>query len=183
LNFFEQELKKLVDAGIDLDDVKFAGRACYGDLGGQNRAKLEFYDESVVNNFSTLKVDILNRTGGKVDSLLLRFGEIWGNKKNLDNPNLSENLRRNGVIPHIWVYGGKAEWYAYNPTTADLKLLADEVNTYLSVFKERDADLDRQKSPFDKAMSRGKEKSDEYKAQKAQKPAKTKATNKKEEIE
>jgi hypothetical protein len=171
LNFFEQELRKLVDIGIDLDDVKFAGRACFGDLGGQNRAKMQFVTTGHADHYSALSVDILNRTDGKVDSLLFRFADIWG-KKPVNNPNF-----RDGVIPHIWVDGLKSEWYVYKPTPADFEKLAGAVNDYLSVFQERGVDREQQKSTFDKAMSRGKEKSETYKAQKAQKPTKTK-TNK-----
>jgi len=172
LNFFEQELRKLVDAGLDLDDVKFAGRACYGDLGGQNRAKLQFVTTGYADNYSTLAVDILNRTDGKVDSLMFRFADIWG-KKSVDNPNF-----RDGVIPHIWTDGLKSEWYVYKPTPRDFEILADAVNNYLSVFVERDAGREQQKSPFDKALSRGKEKSETYKTQKAQEATKPKSRKK-----
>ena len=172
LNFFEQELRKLVDAGIDLDDVKFAGRACYGDLGGENRAKLQFITTGHADHYSTLSVDVLNRTDGKVDSLMFKFADIWG-KKSVSNPNFKE-----GVVPHIWTDGLKSDWYVYKPTPADFEKLAEAVNTYLSVFKERNVDREQQKSPFDKAITRGKEKSETYKAQKA--PGTNKSKTKKE---
>ena len=167
MNFFEQELRKLVDAGIDLDNVKFAGRACYGNLGGQNRAKMQFVTTGIADRYSTLAVDILNRTDGKVDSLFFRFEDIWG-KKQVSNPNFKD-----GFMPHIWTSGLKSEWPVYKPTPADFEQLADAVNNYLSVFVERDTDRKHEKSAFDKAMSRGKEKSDAYKTQKPQKPDKT----------
>ena len=170
LNFFEQELRKLVDAGLELDNVKFAGRACYGDLGGQNRAKLQFITTGISDNYTTLAVDILNRTDGKVDSLWFRFEDIWGQKQ-VSNPNFKK-----GVIPHIWTRGLESEWYVYKPNPADFEQLAVAVNTYLSVFTERDTDRKQEKSAFDKAMNRGKEKSEAYKSQKPQKPD---TTNKK----
>jgi hypothetical protein len=172
LNFFEQELRKLADAGIEPDSVTFAGRACYVDLGGQNRAKLQFITTGYADHYSTLAVDILNRTDGKVDSLLFRFEDIWG-KKPTQNPNF-----RDGIMPHIWTSGQKSEWYVYKPTPADFERLAEAVSNYLSVFVERDVEREPEKSAFDKALSRGKEKSEAYKAQKAGEPNKT---NKKQE--
>jgi len=172
LNFFEQELRKLVDAGLNLDDVKFAGRACYGDLGGQNRAKLQFVTTGYADNYSALAVDILNRTDGKVDSALFRFWDVWGEKPT-NNPNFNDR-----TIPHIWTSDRKSEWYIYKPTPRDFEILADAVNSYLSVFVERDADRKQEKSAFDKAMNRGREKSEAYKSQKPRKPDKTNKKNK-----
>jgi hypothetical protein len=155
--------------------VTFAGRACYGDLGGQNRAKLQFVTTGYADNYSTLEVNILNRTDGKVDSLLFRFEDIWG-RKLTDNPNFSHS---DGVSPHIWTQGLKSDWVVYKPTPRDFELLAESVNNYLSVFVEHDIDREREKSPFDKALSRGKEKSEAYKTQKSDKTN----TKNKEEIE
>jgi hypothetical protein len=175
LNFFEQELRKLVDASIDLDNVKFAGRACYGDLGGQNRAKMQFITTGIADHYSTLAVDILNRTDGKVDSLLFRFEDVWG-KKPTSNPNF-----RDGVIPHIWTDGLKSDWYVYKPTPADFEQLANAVSNYLSVFMERETGREQEKSAFDMALNRGKEKSEAHKAHKGQEP--TNPKNKQEVIE
>jgi hypothetical protein len=172
LNFFEQELRKLVDASIELDNVKFAGRACYGDLGGQNRAKLEFTTGIDADEYTRLSVDILNPTDGKVDSLLFRFSDIWG-KKEVNHPNF-----RQGVMPNIWTRGQKSEWYVYKPTPRDYEILAEAVNNYLSVFKERESDREQDKSAFGKALNRGKEKSAAYKTRSPAKTGKTKSKNK-----
>lgn len=173
MNFFDRELRKLADAGIDLDNVKFVGRACYGDLGAQNRAKLQFITTGYADHYSALAVDILNRTDGKVDSLLFRFEDIWG-RKLVGNKDFPE-----GVTPHIWTSGLKSEWSVYKPTPADFERLANAVNDYLSVFSERDADRDREKTAFDNALNRGKAKIAEYKAKNT---TTTKSKNKQEEI-
>jgi hypothetical protein len=134
LNFFEQELRKLIDAGVDLDNVKFAGRACYGDLGGRNRAKLQYVTTGTADNYTALAVDILNRTDGRVDSLMFRFKDIWG-RKLTDSPDFS-----GGISPHIWTSGNKSEWAVYKPMPRDFEQLAKAVNGYLSVFAERSAE-------------------------------------------
>ena len=140
MNFFEQELRKLTDIGVDLDNIKFAGRTCYGDLGGQNRAKLQFVTMGYADHYSALSVEILNRTEGKVDSLLFHFKDIWA-KKPTNNPNF-----RDGIIPHIWTSGNKSEWYVYKPTPRDFEQLAKAVNGYLSVFTERKVERAPQQS-------------------------------------
>jgi hypothetical protein len=175
VNFFEQELRKLIDAGVELGGVKFVGRVCYGDLGGQNRAKLEFITTNNAGKYSTLAVDILNRTDGKVDSLWFHFEDVWG-KRAVSNPNYRE-----GVIPHIWKSGLKSEWPIYKPTPRDFEILAESVNDYLSVFVERETDREQDRSAFDKALSRGRDKSDAYKASTPQNHDKTKNKEAKEQ--
>ena len=110
------------------DGVKnpvFAGRACYGDLGGDNRGKLQFVTLGHADHYEALKATILNRADGEVDTLLFRFGDVWGKKM--------DSVYRGGN-PHIWTNSGKTEWYGYQPTDQDFKQLAGQVNGYLNVF-------------------------------------------------
>lgn len=131
MNFFEQELGRLVKEGGVITDPVFAGRVCYGDLGGDNRAKLQFVTTGYADHYEALKVTVLNRSDGEVDSLLLRFSDIWG-KKQVSNPSFSD-----GLVPYIWTNNGKSEWYTYRPTDADIRQLAAQVSAYLGVFTER----------------------------------------------
>ena len=128
MNYFEQELRRIANACGGILDPTFAGRACYGDLGGENRVKLQFVTLGHADHYAALKATVLNRTEGEVDTLLLRFGDIWG-KKQVTNPNFRE-----GVIPHIWTDGRESEWYVYKPTDADIKQLVSELGAYLEVF-------------------------------------------------
>jgi len=113
-----------------VENPVFAGRACYLDLGGDNRAKLLFITMGHANHYEALKVTILNRLDGEVDALVFRFGDIWGNKP-VNNPNFRE-----GVKPHIWTDGGKSDWYVYRPTDADFRQLAAVISGYLNVFTD-----------------------------------------------
>lgn len=133
MNYFEQELQKLAAVCDGLSNPVFVGRTCYGDLGGDNRAKLQFVTVGHADHYTALKATILNRIDGEVDTLLLRFGDIWGNKR-VNNPNF-----RDGVIPYIWTYKDEIEWYVYQPTGADFKQLGKAVGTYLEVFTDRSA--------------------------------------------
>jgi len=129
MNYFEQELRRVAKACKEIKDPTFAGRACYADLGGDNRVKLEFVICGTYERYEALKAIVLNRTDGEVDSLLFRFKDTWGNKS---HPSFSE-----GVTPRIWTCDGKNEWYAYYPTDADMKKLATEIGAYLAVFTDR----------------------------------------------
>lgn len=54
INFFEQELRKLADVCGGLSNPVFAGRACYGDLGGDNRVKLQFVTTGYADHYEAL---------------------------------------------------------------------------------------------------------------------------------
>ena len=140
MNYFEQELQRVATYCSGIDNTVFAGRACYADLGGDNRVKLQFVTHGVHAKYEALKVTVLNRTDGDVDTLLLRFSDTWGKKK-VSNPNF-----KNGIIPYIWTYNGESEWYVYRPTDADMKKLAQEVNTYINVFTDRSSVKEQTKS-------------------------------------
>jgi len=131
MNYFEQELRRVAGACGGVINSTFAGRACYGDLGGDNRVKLEFVTRGHADRYAALKATILNRTEGEVDSLLLLFEDTWG-KRPVSNTNFRE-----GIIPYIWTGDRKNEWYVYRPNDADIKQLAAELGAYLEVFIDR----------------------------------------------
>lgn len=134
MNFFEQELQRLVKNCPELKTPIFAGRACFAELGGDVRVKLQFVTLGYVDHYEAVKATVLNRTEGEVDTTLFRFKDIWGSKA-VSNPNFRE-----GVIPYIWTdRGSKTDWYVYHPTHADFHQLAAEVNAYAGVFADRSA--------------------------------------------
>lgn len=132
MTFFEKELKKLVDQGLPLTDTAFVGRACYGKIEGNLRARMEFVSPKYANQYSAIKVTIFNKKEGPIDSVLLRFSDVLGIKK-------VENLNfKDGLVPYIWANGGKTEWYVYKPKEADYKLLTKEVGSYMALFAEEE---------------------------------------------
>ena len=120
MTFFEQELRKIVEP-ID-PDATYVGRACYINLGEQNRAKLRFITGNTSDHYTALQMTILNRNEGQVDVLALRFADLWGVKQ-VSNPYFKE-----GVSPHIWDDCGKAAWYVYHPTAGDYAKLSQGVS-------------------------------------------------------
>lgn len=125
MNFYEQELRRVAAACSGISNPVFAGRACYGDLGGENRVRLQFTTLGYANRYEALKATVLNRADGVVDTLLFRFSDVWGKKMDTSH---------NNGVPHIWTYNGKHEWYSYRPTDKDIRELAGAVSGYLSVF-------------------------------------------------
>ena len=124
MNFYEQELKKIV--GDRYPDATYVGRACYVRLIDTNRAKIQFVTGIVANQYNALQLTILNRNEGQVDVLRLRFTDLLG-KKQTNNPNFCD-----GVDPHIW----DSSDGVHQPTRQDYDTLGDAVSDYLDIFQE-----------------------------------------------
>lgn len=128
MNFFEQELRKIV--GSQYPDAAFVGRACYVHLNEMNRAKIQFTTCGTADRYQALQMTILNRNDGQVDTLRLRFADLLG-KGQVSNPYIQQSG------PYAWTYNGKTEWYAYHRNDRDYRQLTDAVSGYLDVFQEQ----------------------------------------------
>ena len=136
MNFFEQELRKFFGKNNGFDRVNFIGKACYGTLGERTRMKLEFVTLGTHQKYEGIKATVLDKTDGMIDSLVLKFVDIWGKKK-LNNPNFRE-----GMEPYVWIYNGTPEWYAYEPTSSDYKVFASSVKEYAELFRDQAQELE-----------------------------------------
>ena len=132
MNYFEQELRKLFGGGQAFDNPSFVGRACLGTLGKDLRVRVQFVTSGYADHYDTLRVSVLNRRSGPVDTLSLDLKELLGKKAVPNNPNF-----RDGVNPHLWINNGKTEWYAYLPSTEDYQIMRQAVGDYLDVFRDR----------------------------------------------
>ena len=72
MTFFEEELKKIMAESAILKDQRYVGRICYGTIGEDLRARIEFVTLGISNQYAGLKASIFNRKEGVVDSVLLR---------------------------------------------------------------------------------------------------------------
>ena len=131
-NFFEQELGRLFGDGKIIDNPTYSGRACFGTLGNDLRVRTQFISTHIADEYDALKLTVLNRTDGPVDTLVLKLKDLLGMKPVPGNPNFPR-----GVSPYIWVDRGKPEWYAYRPTAADYKTIRQAAEQYLGVFRDR----------------------------------------------
>lgn len=165
-SFFEQELRKLFGDGKIIDDPTYSGRSCFGTLGKDLRVRVRFITSGHADHYDSLKITVLNRTDGPVDTLVLKLKDLMGMKPVPGNPNF-----RNGVAPHIWDDYGKVGWYAFHPTVADYEAIRAAVGQYLDVFRDRSQERpqDGPKLVYICAPLRGDvEKNIEFARQKAQ---------------
>ncbi len=131
-NTFEKELQKLFGDGKIIENPTYSGRTCFGTLGKDLRVRAQFVSTRVSSEYDALKLTILNRTDGPVDSLTLKMEDLLGMKPVPNNPNF-----RDGVIPRLWEAYGEVKWYAYRPNTKDYKIIQEAAERYLSVFRGR----------------------------------------------
>lgn len=127
--FIEQELKKILGYSQYGKCNSFIGQACYVRVNEEVRLRLEFSKDSTTT-YDGLKMVMLNRKEGIVDSNIIKFADIWG-KKAVSNPSFKE-----GIFPQIWTYGDRTEWYVYKPMPKDYRGLAGAIDSYMSMFQE-----------------------------------------------
>ena len=129
MNYFEQELKKVIAQSDVAGGASYVGRACFVSPAPDLRAKLEFVTLGYADHYEALRLTILNRRDGPVDSITIRFSDLFG-KKQVTNPNFS-----GGIVPYIWTSQGKHDWYVYKPNLGDYRQLAGAVDEYLQVYQ------------------------------------------------
>ena len=79
MTFFEQELRKIV--GAIYPEAKYIGRAAYVELGGGNRGKFEFVTLGTHEQYEAIRASVINRSDGQIDSVTLRFADLFSPKK------------------------------------------------------------------------------------------------------
>lgn len=131
MNFFEQEMKKIMGKSSVLKDQKYTGRKCYGTIDGDLRGCVEFVTLGISNHYEGIRASVINRREGQVDSVVLRFSDLLGKKK-VNNPNFSE-----GIVPYIWEDRTAPAWYVYHPSPKDYESMGEALDNYLSIFQEQ----------------------------------------------
>ena len=122
LNFFEQELRKIVEP-ID-PGATYVGRACFLRLGEQNRAKLQFITQGIRDQYTALRMTVMNMQEGEIDNTLLRFSELFECKG-----------KSRTFSPSISDYGDGPGWLLYTPAQKDYAALREAIRQYLEVFQ------------------------------------------------
>lgn len=108
MNFLQRELKRILDLTKCGEEAVCIGKASYIRISGDVRLRLEFSGSSA-SLYDGITMTMLNWKDGPIDTNILKFKDIWG-EKSVINPNFKE-----GLVPHIWEYRGKTEWYVYQP--------------------------------------------------------------------
>lgn len=137
MNYFEQELRRLFGNDAAISNKRFVGRAFFGKLTESLRVRVEFVTMGIADHYEAIKATVINRNDGPVDTLTLRFSDLFS-KKAVSNPNFSK-----GVTPYIWRYGEEISWYVYKPTKADYDQISGAINDYLDVYREPELGMEQ----------------------------------------
>ena len=128
MNTFERELSKIFTDCKSIDNPTFVGSACYGNVAPDLKAKIQFVTMGRADYFEAMRIEVINRTEGKVDAITMRLSDLLGKKRTAYYPE--------GMYPYIWKDRNAVEWYAYQPTPADYKIIREAVASYLDVFRQ-----------------------------------------------
>ncbi len=132
LNPFGQELRKILTQCKTSGVVSYAGRSAYIQLDPDLRARLEFVFSEHCRPVQCPQADDPEPDRGRGGC---EYPTLWRftGKEKVSNPNFSD-----GILPHLWDDYGKVDWYVYQPTQADYRLLAGTVDEYLQVFQRQE---------------------------------------------
>lgn len=150
-NFLENELKKIFGNDDMFSNTKYVSGSCYGELDNDLKVKCRITDSSVYQDYDTVEISIINRKEGVVEAHSIKFVDIWGRFPVPNNPNFPD-----GIVPHIWVYNGKTEWYSPIPKDNQYMMLRKCIRDYLDIF--RDNRLEREQKPSIKKQLADKKK-------------------------
>lgn len=118
----EQELRKLFGESEIFYDAVFCGKMMIGKIDKDVRAKIEFANMNISKHYDALKVTILNRTEGPIDTTIFQFKDMIGMK--------------NGNAPYFWDETTQPGWYGFRPTMDDYDSISDKLHDYISEFAD-----------------------------------------------
>lgn len=125
-NFYERQLKRMFSGiGSQSADTVYAGKAMLSKISDDLRAKVEFVTGRMASQYEGLKLSIIHKNEGIIDSQIFMFHEIIGLK------GVARDRR-----PHVWDDNGKAVWFGYEPTTAELETIGSKVEDYISMYAD-----------------------------------------------
>ncbi len=123
MNFYEKQMHSIFgESAMMSADTVFANRTLLTSIGKDLRAKVDFINTNVADHYNAMKLSIINRTEGVVDSHIFKFSDIIGVK--------------NGYEPYIWDDRGDPDWYMYRPTYKDLRDFEAAVEDYIAMYAD-----------------------------------------------
>lgn len=124
MNFFEQEMRKLFGESPVIQQAKYSGKTLIGKVDDELRVKLQFITTEYADHYDSIRMKIINRTEGEVDSQTFKFTDIVG-KPNVGSRSI-----------YIWDDHGTADWYGYHPTAIDYDKISETINDYISMYQD-----------------------------------------------
>lgn len=127
---FENELRRIFDDMESLTDKKYVGRAFYGKIDNELRLKAQYITLGYADHYSALKLEVLKKNEGVIDTNIIRFDDLWRNRIAV------------GGSHYIWVYNREIDWYGYQPTKQDMQKVSNSIEDYVSVYQDLDMEPD-----------------------------------------
>lgn len=126
MTIFEKELRNMFGSSEQFKERAYSGKSMVAKLDDDLRVKMSFVTLGVSGEYPALRVKVINRTEGEIDSELFRFSDIIGTQRTAYN---------NKVEPHIWHVDGKDEWYL--PISQNERdRIANTVLDYVSMYQD-----------------------------------------------
>lgn len=125
MNFYEQEMRMMFGSKKNIKEAKFCGKVMLAKLNDELRVKLQFVEMGYANHYSAIRMTIINRKDGELDTITFRFEDIIGLK-----------AMRSGdkVEPYMWTYNNESWWYT-PVMDAEKKKIADTINGFISMYQ------------------------------------------------
>lgn len=124
MTYFEHEMEVLFGNSeyLSADNV-FSNKTMICKIGENLRAKLQFVSTKISDQYDALRLTIINRNEGVVDTETFRFVDIIGQK--------------NGYNPHILDDNGNVRWYGFRMTEHEYCLISEIVEDYVSMYADQ----------------------------------------------
>ena len=121
-----EELKKMFEGRIAMQDMHYVGKACYGRLEENLRGKIELGQGFMDNGYTRLTISVLERTNGLVDQMKFLISDVTGLKQEIDGERIAG--------PELRSYKDSV-WWNCKMEEVDYQKIAEAVNGYLSLFQ------------------------------------------------
>ena len=123
MTFYERELERIFgDSDFLSAETVITGKTLISKIGVDLRAKIDFVTINVHKQYEALRLSIINRTQGVIDTHQFDFVDVIG--------------RKNGYSPQIWESDGQAKWFRFEPTYSDYRKLQSAVEEYIAIFAD-----------------------------------------------
>lgn len=122
MNALEKELRKMFENTTNIKDAVFCGAKMIGSISSTLRAKVELACTHVQGQYNAIRVTIINREEGTVDSTTFLFKDIIGLKNNYD--------------PYIWEKTLSPGWYGFSPADSERNNIVNTVSRYIDLFAD-----------------------------------------------
>lgn len=129
MNFYERLMQKLF--GNCFEEICYNNTTCLAKIGDGLWAKLQLAVKRKVHlydpiYFGGIRLEVIDRINGKIDSTVFDFTAILGAKYDSSNRYVPIKLADNYQPPY---------WGDYTPTEEELDLIKDKVLEYIDMFK------------------------------------------------